>query len=148
MLQPSHAIETCFPPQPQLPPHLGDLWETEVVPQLPADLDEQVHELKALQRMREIDRASDLLRALLARVLGRWSFRQLGCWAVILGVADISEAAWRKRVRLCGDWLHWLLTKLLAVFPKLHFNLSFASRSFRLRCKRSNIGQCRMEGNL
>src|SRR5260221_7535772 len=41
-------------------------------------------------------------------------FAGLGCWAVILGVADISEAAWRKRVRLCGDWLHWLLTELVS----------------------------------
>jgi hypothetical protein len=99
--------------QMQLPPRLGDLWETEIVPQLPANLDEQACLLKALQRTREIDRASDLLRGLLAWVLGRCSFRQLGAWAVILGVADISEGAWRKRVRLCGDWLHWLLTELV-----------------------------------
>ncbi len=92
---------------------MGDLWETEIVPQLPANLDEQACLLKALQRTREIDRASDLLRGLLAWVLGRCSFRQLGAWAVILGVADISEGAWRKRVRLCGDWLHWLLTELV-----------------------------------
>ncbi len=39
--------------------------------------------------------------------------RQLGCWAVLLGVADISEAAWRKRVRKCGEWLHWLLTEVM-----------------------------------
>jgi hypothetical protein len=99
--------------QMQLPPRLGDLWEAEIVPQLPANLDEQARLLKALQRTREIDRASDLLRGLLAWVLGRCSFRQLGAWAVILGVADISEGAWRKRVRLCGDWLHWLLTELV-----------------------------------
>lgn len=111
MSRPSHASETCFPPQ--LPPRLSDLWETEMVPQLPANLDEQARKLKALQRTREIDRASDLLRALLAWVLGKYSFRQLGCWAVLLGRADISEAAWRKRVRLCGDWLHWLLTELV-----------------------------------
>ena len=112
MVQWSHDSEEER--QVQLPPRLGDLWETEIVPQLPADLDKQARTLKALQRTRAIDRASDLLRALLAWVLGRSSFRQLGCWAVILGVADISEAAWRKRVRLCGDWLHWLLTELVA----------------------------------
>jgi hypothetical protein len=37
----------------------------------------------------------------------------LGCWAVLLGKADISEAAWRKRMRQCGDWLQWLLTEVL-----------------------------------
>jgi hypothetical protein len=99
--------------QMQLPPRLGDLWETEIVPHLPAGLDEQARRLKALQRTREIDRASDLLRGLLVWVLGRCSFRQLGAWAVILGVADISEGAWRKRVRRCGDWLDWLLTELV-----------------------------------
>ena len=99
-------------PQMQLPPQLLDLWETEIVPQLPAKLDEQARLLKAYQRYREIARASDLLRALLAWVLGGCSFRQLGCWAVILGVADISEAAWRKRVRRCGEWLQWLLTEV------------------------------------
>jgi Transposase DDE domain len=98
----------------QLGPRLLDLWETEVVPQLPERLDEQARLLKAYQRYREIERASDLLRALLAWVLGGCSFRQLGCWAVLLGVADISEAAWRKRVRQCGEWLHWLLTEVMS----------------------------------
>ncbi len=111
MSQPSHDTEVV--PQMQLPPRLLDLWETEIVPQLPATLDEQARALKAYQRYREIKRASDLLRALLAWVLGGCSFRQLGCWAVILGVADISEAAWRKRVRQCGEWLHWLLTDVV-----------------------------------
>lgn len=111
MSQPVYDSEACS--QMQLSPRLGDLWETEIVPQLPAELDEQARVLKALQRTREIDRASDLLRALLAWALGGCSFRQLGCWAVILGVADISEAAWRKRVRLCGDWLQWLLMEQL-----------------------------------
>lgn len=68
----------------------------------------------AYQRYREIERASDLLRARLSWVLGGCSFRQLGCWAVLLGVADISEAAWRKRVRKCGEWLHWLLTEVMS----------------------------------
>ena len=44
----------------QLPPRLLDLWETEIVPQLPANLDEQARVLKASQRYREIERASDL----------------------------------------------------------------------------------------
>lgn len=107
----SHDSEGAL--QMQLPPRLLDLWETEIVPQLPRSLDEQARSLKAYQRCREIKRASDLLRALLAWVLGGCSFRQLGCWAVLLGVADISEAAWRKRVRKCGEWLHWLLTEVM-----------------------------------
>jgi len=108
------AYDTQEAPPMQLSPRLLDLWESEIVPQLPERLDEQARSLKAYQRYREIKRASDLLRALLAWVLGGCSFRQLGCWAVLLGVADISEAAWRKRVRQCGEWLHWLLTEVMS----------------------------------
>src|SRR5215471_14954064 len=111
MSEPSHDSEDCQ--QMQLAPRLLELWETEIVPQLPARLDEQARALKALQRTRALKGASDLLRALLAWALTGCSFRHLGCWAVILGIADISEAAWRKRVRLCGDWLQWLLSEIL-----------------------------------
>jgi hypothetical protein len=106
--------------QMQLPAQLGDLWESEIVPQLPAMLDEQARIKKAYQRERSIKRTSDLLRALLAWVLAGCSFRQLGSWAVILGIADISEAAWRKRVRMCGDWLVWLLMELLVPISSVH----------------------------
>ncbi len=112
MSEQSHDTEGT--PQMQPPSRIVDLWETEIVPRLPERLEEQARTLKAYQRFREIKRASDLLRALLAWVLGGCSFRQLGCWAVVLGVADISEAAWRKRVRKCGQWLQWLLTEVMS----------------------------------
>jgi hypothetical protein len=38
----------------------------------------------------------------------------LGTWAVLIGLADISEAAWRKRLRVSNDWLLWLLDELVA----------------------------------
>ena len=41
--------------------------------------------------------------------------RRLGAWAVLIGLADISEAAWRKRLRTSSDWLLWLLSTLVAV---------------------------------
>ena len=105
---------TDAPTIPQLPPLLADGWATDILPHLPADLEAQAARHGAFQRSRGITCASDLLRALLAYVLCVTSFRLLGAWALLLGLADLSEAAWRKRLRRANAWLLWLLTEQCA----------------------------------
>jgi Transposase DDE domain len=89
-------------------------WEEQVLTQLPAETEEQAFRLRAFVRYREIESVGDLLRGLLAYVLCVHSFRQLGSWAVLLGIANISDTAWRKRLKQANAWLLWLLAAILS----------------------------------
>ena len=92
-----------------------DDWTKEVLPRLPATLEEQAMKLKAFERSRKIGSATDLLRGLLAYVYTAHSFQHLSIWSVLLGVADVSANDWRKRLQKASQWLDWLLQEVLAI---------------------------------
>jgi DDE family transposase len=91
-----------------------DDWNREVVPRLPANVQQQAMALKAFERSRQIRCATDLLRGVLAYVYTVHSFQHLSMWSVLLGVADVSATNWRKRLQRASAWLNWLLQEVLA----------------------------------
>lgn len=110
MPRPSH--HTLPPLERQLQESIQAGWQ-DLVDRLPAELDQQAQTLGALVRHRAFKQASGLLRGLLAYVLCVGSFRQLGAWAVLIGLCNLSEAAWRKALRRARPWLFWLLSQLV-----------------------------------
>lgn len=114
---PSQSDHTLLAPAAQATLPQLDLWDSEIVPQLPADLDAQARALAAFRRRRAIACASDLLRGLLASVLLASSLQHLAAWALLAGVADISAPAWQKRLVRSSAFLLWLLGELLAAPP-------------------------------
>lgn len=92
-----------------------DRWNREVLPQLPQELATEAYQHKAFLRKRAVPNAQMLLRAILGYVLGDMATREWGAWAGLVGIANISDTAWRKRLRLASSWLLWLFNALLAV---------------------------------
>ena len=88
-------------------------WE-EILTLLPAGWEEQARQCGALVRRRGIRSARELLQLNLAYAVGDWSLRQVGAWASLSGVAEISDVAILKRLRQCTTWLESLVAHLLS----------------------------------
>lgn len=116
-----HEHHTQLDPLTQPLNRASDQWTKLVVPLLPPDLDLQAAQLGAFERARAFAQPSDLLRGLLAYGLGLSSFRHLGAWGVLTGLADLSAKGWCTRLRNASTWLDWLLKQLLARRVSLRF---------------------------
>lgn len=109
----SQKHHNALPPQEQLDRLLNSQWESEVLPQLPPEVEEAAKRLKAFVRVRQVASATDLLHALLVYALCSLPWRQLGTWAVLVGLGDLCERAWRKRLARAAAWIAWLLGELI-----------------------------------
>lgn len=69
----------------------------------------------AIRRSRVIKSAAQLLRLILAYVLGNLSFRGTAAWAEAAGQASMSDVAILKRARRCGPWLREMVQTLAAL---------------------------------
>lgn len=87
-------------------------WE-KVEERLGIDLEKTAREAKAIQRLREIRKARDLLRLILCYALSDWSFRMLGVWAFLRGIGSLSDVAILNRMRKSRVWLGMLIGKIL-----------------------------------
>jgi hypothetical protein len=113
MPQPVH--DTLPPLSSQLQALIQQGWEQEVLSQLPATYEQQARTMGAFVRARGLSCVADLLRGLLAYVLCASSFRQLGAWAVLIGLANLSHVAWQKRLQQARGFLLWLLLQRLSI---------------------------------
>ena len=112
---PQYLHDTLPPLSTQLQALIKLGWEQEVLSQLPEGYEQQARTTGAFVRAKGLKCVADLLRGLLAYVLCAPSFRHLGAWAVLIGLANLSHVAWQKRLRKARSFLLWLLIELLAV---------------------------------
>ena len=87
-------------------------WES-VTKDLEIDLERTARETQALQRVREIKTGADLLRLVLFYSTSEWSLRMTAAWALLHGIADMSDVAVMKRIANCKTWLGILIVLLL-----------------------------------
>jgi hypothetical protein len=76
-------------------------------------LEASARDTGALQRRRKVQTSGDLLRLVLAYSLWDWSLRQVGAWATVLGLAELSDVAVRQRLRRSRQWLSQLVGQAL-----------------------------------
>jgi len=76
------------------------------------DLEASCRTWGAIRRARAITSGAQLLRLILAYVLGNLSFRGTAAWAETAGQVSMSDVALLKRLRRCGPWLREMVATL------------------------------------
>lgn len=90
---PQQEHHTLPPLSTQLHALIQAGWEQEVLSQFPVDYEQQAQRMGAFVRINKLKCVGDLVRGLLAYVLSVSSLRQLGAWAVLIDLANLSHVA-------------------------------------------------------
>lgn len=88
-------------------------WE-QVQEQMGIDLEQTARATKAIQRLRQIRSAADLLHLILFFAISDWSLRLCGAWSLLSGIGYLSDVAILKRLRRSRAWLSQLVGLVLA----------------------------------
>jgi len=125
---------------------MAALWIEQIEKLLPANLDESAKTKGALIRKRGIKSSSDLLKVLLIYAVSTMSMRMLSLCASVLGIANISDTAWRKRFTGAELWLAYILDFLLPK-PLPQKDMPIMKRTVHL-IDGSNIAESGQNGKL
>lgn len=79
----------------------------------PVGWEDKAKELGALVRKRKISSASDLLKLLMLHIAAKNSLVETVKKAKLSNIADISDVALLKRLKVSSDWLRWLAHEML-----------------------------------
>jgi hypothetical protein len=90
----------------------NDSW-TRILRLFPQDLEESARTCGAVERLRNIPCASNLLRMILAYALSDLSLKDTAAWAKADGIADLTAQAFHYRLLKAEKWLEFLLGQLL-----------------------------------
>ena len=86
---------------------IGEDWAI-IESMLPAQWMDKARELGAFTRVRSFPDARALLRVMLIHLAEGCALRETAVRASLAGIADVSDVALFKRLRLCGPWFEWL----------------------------------------
>ncbi len=87
-------------------------WEA-VTEKIEVDLELTARETKAIQRVRGIQSAGDLLRLILCYAVSGWGLRMTGAWALLNGIGYLSDVAVMKRIRNSCEWLRKIVSLMM-----------------------------------